>query len=1093
LKICLLGEFQVWRAGELVTDHEWKRKSAKTLLQILLTEPGQPFLKEQLYEWLWPEEPEETSREKLHQSVTCLRRILEPHLKEPSKSRFILTTPTGYLFRPTADCYLDITDFLEKIKQGDQCQQRGQFRQAIDAYRAAEELYMGDFLEEARYEDWAASPRERFRQAYLDLFSELAVCLARQGRRYEAQKAYQKHCRLLSEERGQAVEAMPEAQELAERIQKALKSHMRPASTPQRSELPFVGREPQLQRLLKALESAARGRGQIVLLAGEAGIGKSRLLREFVAAREALSSSSERNMRIIQATCSASHRASPYESLWDAAKTSVFEECSTLELREALGVYAPTLGALWPELRELLGLEPGTEPTPQSEQHPKQEQLRQREGLCRFFRAGALEALLIFLLDDLQWVDASTLQFLEHLVQCPTHQKILIVGAYRSEELGAKHPLRSLEQALERKGLLTTIALESLGENEVLQLVEALKLSSSPKERRQLARRLYQETDGSPFYLDELIRALREEGLLCVDAQGRLAAKARPWPAPKTVREMILTRYDRLRPAQRKLLDAAAVVGLEFEAPLLAAVCHRQEERVVRDLDELCAVNLLAVQERYGFSHDVIHEVLYEALTPGRRRWLHQLVGETMERLYHERLEGIATQLAHHFHQAQAWPKALQYLIQAGERAGKIYAVQEALSFFDRALELAEQMRAQGYAEPLLREQVYRVLAARQELWRHLGRPQERRGELEQMFELARKLRDERKLAECFQSRASQHYSEDRYELARDDALQGLELARRVGDRHHEAICLNILAYTSHMEGAFGQAVEYLELALAADQALGDCEGEVTVLGALGVMCSFHSEFAKALAYLERARALNRELGDPKREGIPLVCSAMVYLGLGQWECAIELFEEAHRLFLRAQARHRQIRALVFLGVAHRGAGHLDQARRYLNRSQRLARQIHDRAWEGYVMLQQGVVDLLSGEARRALVALERALAIFEPMQATIHLIETYKEKSRAHLALSQPAEALACSRRALELVKPLPEGSPNPGVHLYHAQALRASGLEAEAREHLLRAYEQLRQQFANIPDPVLKESFLKNVGVNRQIVAEWEKLRAS
>lgn len=244
------------------------------------------------------------------------------------------------------------------------------------------------------------------------------------------------------------------------------------------------------------------------------------------------------------------------------------------------------------------------------------------------------------------------------------------------------------------------------------------------------------------------------------------------------------------------------------------------------------------------------------------------------------------------------------------------------------------------------------------------------------------------------------------------------------------------------MVGAFGQAVEHLEKALTVNQTLGDREGEVTVVSALGVMCSLHSEFAKALAYLEQARALSRKLGDPKREGIPLVCLGMVYLGLGQWGGAIELLEQAHRLFLEAQARHRQIRTLVFLGIAHREAGHLEEARRYLRQGLHLARQIHDKAWEGYVWLQQGILEMLSGEARQALKALERALAIFAPMQgATIHLIETYKEKSRAHLALSEPAEALACSRQALELVKPPPEGSPNPGVHFYHAQALLSPG----------------------------------------------------
>jgi len=198
LTIRLLGRFRVWRKDELIPPEAWPTQKCKTLLKILLTERGHVVQRDRLLELLWPDLAPDSARGSLHVAISQLRRLLEPGLERPGHSHFVLTRSGGYLLEPGEDCWIDVDAFWEALNRGKHWAERGEWGPAVASFRAAEDLYHGDYLQEDLYEAYTVAPRERLREAYLTCLSELAHCCARLGEFEEAVAACE---RLLARDR----------------------------------------------------------------------------------------------------------------------------------------------------------------------------------------------------------------------------------------------------------------------------------------------------------------------------------------------------------------------------------------------------------------------------------------------------------------------------------------------------------------------------------------------------------------------------------------------------------------------------------------------------------------------------------------------------------------------------------------------------------------------------------------------------------------------------------------------------------------------------------------------------------------------------
>src|SRR5829696_9089375 len=285
LEIKLFGEFQVWRDGELVGSEEWNRQKTRSLLKLLLTRPGYAFSKDEIVEALWPGVAPRSAEHSLRTTMGLLRRALEPELKRGSESRYVLGKRPGYAFDERADCRVDAWDFEEHRKRAEAALRMEDSEAAIGEYRAALDLVRGEYLEEEPYEEWAMQARLRWRDRHLSVLSGLAECLALKGNYTEAIGLCERALvidRFGEEVRRRLMLYRYCAGEQAQTLQTYPKPRRAVRFPYSLGRTHFAGRDAEYASLVERLRETVAGQGGAVAVEGEAGVGKTRLVEEFL-------------------------------------------------------------------------------------------------------------------------------------------------------------------------------------------------------------------------------------------------------------------------------------------------------------------------------------------------------------------------------------------------------------------------------------------------------------------------------------------------------------------------------------------------------------------------------------------------------------------------------------------------------------------------------------------------------------------------------------------------------------------------------------------------------------------------------------------
>jgi predicted ATPase len=310
----------------------------------------------------------------------------------------------------------------------------------------------------------------------------------------------------------------------------------------------------------------------------------------------------------------------------------------------------------------------------------------------------------LLVLEDLHWASESMLQLLHYLARRLAAHAVMVVGTWRPEAVATTHPLPALQRQLARDGLAQPLPLPRLPRPAVERMIA--EMSGAGGAVQTLAQRLYQETEGNPFFLMEIVKALFETDVICLEGgtwQGDFAAISEgQLPLPVGVREAIVARVERLDENARDALRLASVIGCEFNFDLLGGVWGRGEEATLEALDELLRRRLIAEgvdrgDSDFTFTHHLIREVVYATLPRRRRLHWHARVGEGIERLYADELPANVGELAYHFAQAAELDrslsnKAVTYLLQAGKQAERQPAHREAIAYYRRGLVLLQRL-----------------------------------------------------------------------------------------------------------------------------------------------------------------------------------------------------------------------------------------------------------------------------------------------------------------------------------------------------------------------------------------------------------------
>jgi len=1139
----------------------------------LLLHPERVIQRQRLAFTLWPDVPEASARANLRRHLHHLKRALPP----PADGRpWLLTDAQTVRWNPEGDYWLDVAEF-ERLSANP-----ATVAQAV-------ELYKDDLLAD-QYDDWLFYYRERLRGLYFadldhlirhhrarrdyptaiahsagllahdplreDAVRTLIALRYEAGDRAGALHEYDLFLARLRAELG--VDPMPETVALYEAIlrNRALPGMTRTgkgASLPVTKQplrlLPFVGRESELRTINDRWARAARGQGRLLLIGGEAGVGKTRLMEEFGRLAD------EQGGRVLWGSAHAVE-AAPYQAVTQALRSAL----PMLAVLEIEPLWLAAVADLIPEIRTRRFSAATPLPTlPPLD--PARARARLFTGITRCLEGLAQPRPLVLALDDLHWSGAGTADLLEFLGRLLPRQRILILSAYREEETFSGHPLRRLRRRLQPDKLVTHL---SLGRME-LETVETLvaEISGLGEGATSLAGQLYAASEGNPFFLLELIRDRMEAGGIRVEG-GRWKVQTQVSPiVPTTVRDTIASRVDRLDGASKAVAEVAAVIGPAFDIDLLREVSGWEESKVLDALDVLMDYHL--VREAisggrfdYAFTHHLIQTTLYENIPALRRQRRHRRVAHVIASLHPGRLDALASELALHFDRGGEPEQAAAAYLRAARRALQAVADEEALAALGRGLELA--------SDPHLR---FDLLALREDIHHRRGDRAAQETDLTELAALARGLREDdcacdvlrrqirlRRIlgdreaegelvaalkeraaaagqiawqAQALQSEATHHLLLGHYDSS--DALlkEALSLYHSLSDVRGEVTCLCLLAEIAVHQAHFDHVSNLLQKAdtlveaqgdqvlviktlkataraafmhrdfdasralaeqmLALCRAVGDREGEADAHARLGTTLARQFRVSEALAHYDEAAALYAELDKRQGQAAVLLNRGMLANTLGRYAEAINGFQQAEALFTAMRDRRGMASCAINLSAVAIFQEDNRLAEKYARTARSLAREIQTPLFEAAALGNLGEAELRLGKLDQAIAHLHEALALRR--QQHLSPADSATDLSIlviAYLRAGETNQARRVTDRLLELYAAKGDTIYDPQLVLWTAaQTYRALGQDERSSELLAQAYAILQKKAAAILDPKSLAAFL-TIPNNRRLVDAHE-----
>jgi len=1005
-----------------------RSRLARSLFAYLITHPDRSHTRDLLAGLFWPDMPDAQARRRLSQALWQIRQALKPL---PSPQAYLLADAETVQFNREASYWLDVEAFEGNLREVRETESPPPGH-VLSLVKEAVALYTGDFLA-GYYDDWAVIERERLRDLYLEELNRLVLLCKAQGlyeealthasqltrydplreeahrevmrlcfllgRPNEALQQYDLCCDLLAEELGAEPSSATTAlyREISARMEQEA-TQRQPILATRLSPLlkgtgtvPFVGRHGERAVLVRAMEGALSGHGGIVLLEGEPGVGKTRLLQEI---------SEDAAWRGLQVLWGRGHElgeSTPYGALREVLERglSPLRAGQLAELVE--GVWLREVSQIVPQLAEWLPNLPPRVPL-----EPEDAQRRLLEAITQVLLALEQITPHLLILDDLQWADESTLGVIPHLLPRLQGRRMLVIVSFRGEEARARPAVWDTVRVLDRAGGHERVVLNRLSAAETAELVQrGLGLVSQAPH---FEARLHRESGGNPLFVIETLRALHDERLLYQDETGawrmrwdETTADYARLPLAPVLQQVIAGRLARLSPATRAILNAAAVLGNDFDFTLLHQVGEAEsrgeasriggveaEEPALRHfgwaqrrlaspllsaLEDLLRRGLLVEQKAaYRFGHDKIRQVAYEEIAVLARQRLHQKAGQALEAVRPEQVEA----LAHHFTRGQVWGKAVRYHRQAGEEAAGVCAFPTALEHYDLAIELAGRAGL-GIAER------FNLLGARERLLQTLGRREAQAEDLDRMAGLVGD--DPGRLATTFSRRAWLYTETGRYDEAVRVAEQAMRLAEQHGDPAATIAALIPLGTALDRQGRHREAVPHLRDAVQIARQQGDRRQEAEARHLLATALSYLTGYDEARAELEATLAFCREIDDPLGQARSLGVLGILHMEQGNSQAAEDCYRRTLEICRTIGYRHGEGIHSVNLANLYYFQNRIGEALRLYDQAAQILHAIGERMGVSAVLANTSSVRLtLLGDDERAAQDAERALALCRDM-----------------------------------------------------------------------------------------------------------------
>lgn len=814
-------------------------------------------------------------------------------------------------------------------------------------------------------------------QAYLH-------CLAGVGRVEDASRVYRAFRKSLREDLG--IEPSEALQTLAETLEQ--RTNTAPAadvtfSGPERrartrektdksatflGNVRFVGRDHELSRLSEHLHAAQRGQGNALAVEGEAGVGKTRLVEEFLAAQKSL--------QVFRGRCFERELAAPLEPV-----RSALASLGELEVPPLV-----SSGRFW-----------SADPSDRGSVH---------QGLtARLLRAAREQQGAVLFVDDVQWADAATLEFLAYAAKRVHGEPVLVLLSFRRED---RKRLERWFLPLAERRVLEVIQLGRLGGAQLESLLSPLSTLKAA-DLNWLNKLLSHESEGNPFFAVEYLRWLHDKQVIELGADQRIITLKREnltdTRLPAGVRTLLWARYQGLDEPARGALDLAAVIGRGFPFSLLETVSGRDPLDLWETVEPLVAAGLLSELpgEHYSLSHDKLRQTIYEGLGPPVKRTLHARVATALDAHGADPAE-----LAHHYLRANAWADAFESLQSAARQAEEDFAWDVALQAYSRALDLCDRL-------PDADRKRFGLLQAKERLLENMDRRPERAAVVEQMTALAERLGDSALIAEAHLKRMAVRLRAGQAAEAQEAQDQAIKLFSDLGDTAGEARVYRELAYTAWTNSDYEAMLAANFEALRLYQALGNRRAEASTAWNIAQAYRRLDQPDEALEWAERAADMYEALTDLLGEYMRLDTLAWAQARRGETAVSAAYVKQLLPVCERLNDKHLSLEKHMTLGHHLLGAGELEVARAHFEAASGLGADTGDPRHEGYPLMSLGATLERLGELERAAQAYRRAAQLLETAYTVSYVADEQLAQADALTLLAGVLSKTEATQAALD------------------------------------------------------------------------------
>jgi class 3 adenylate cyclase/tetratricopeptide (TPR) repeat protein len=778
---------------------------------------------------------------------------------------------------------------------------------------------------------------------------------------------------------------------------------------------PLIGREHEIELLLEPWRRAREGEGQVVMLEGEAGIGKSRLVREM---RDRLAGEP---LTPLSYYCSPYHQntvAYPIAAhLIRAARIRREDppEVKLDKLEALLATGSERSGDVVPLVADLLSIPTHGRYRPLN-LPPQHKARRTIEVLLEQMDALARRNPVLAIYEDVTWADPTTLEVLDLLVERIQHLPVLMLITFRP----------GFEKRWANHAHAASLSLSRLTHKYGAELIQAMPGGNRLSD--DVVGEILTRSDGIPLFTEELTKAVIESGIpRNGDSTSDSDTSVPPRAIPATLKDSLMERIDRLAPV-REVAQLASVIGREFSRSLLAAVARIDEDQLDEALEQLTRAELIfrggtPFHAVYRFKHALVQEAAYESLLRRRRQELHGIVAHAIESLERHHLEEQAGVLAYHYMRSLQPSRAVSYALLAGDQAMRFYARAEATTYYEMALAIARELPKSLESQQM---------------------------QIDAMI----------KLASVGASAEELRRDEQNLQLARD-------LAQDISDTHRLSRSLYWLGRLAHVRGAFQEAVDFAEQSLALAEELGDNALAAPPVNLMGRDCYLMGEYERAGRLLARNVDQMREIGDRTEEATAAGFAGISFVATGEFERGLEFTNLGVTLAQKLENPFVEAAAHNYCAVAYCHQGAWAEAIAACEATRRAAEKVDDRFRIYLLQYYEGQAYTMSGNPEKGRELLEDSIALAEQFGTTNLLAMGKAELGACLLALGEVDRVPPLCREAVALAETTRDRLALGMAQRTLAEALgRLDGENREEAEAAISEAIRVQEKFGILPE---------------------------